>query len=199
MDCSLPNTGKNAGALLLLGGAVWILAIIISEALYPGYSINSNYISDLGTGPWPAGIIFNLSTIIFGICVISGASILVQSGSKEFFIYGLAIAGFGVMFVGVFPEDTGLPHFVSAGTAFIIGSISAIAASMQIERPFSFFSATMGVTGLAALTALKTGFYLSLGPGGMERLIAYPLVLWIITYGSYMMNQRKEDGQCQQI
>jgi len=189
MDCSFLENKNTAGTLLLSGGAIWILSMIISEAVYPGYSINTNYISDLGTGPWPADIIFNLSTAIFGIFVLTGAAILIQNGSKELFLYGLSIAGAGVLFVGIFPEDTGFPHFISAGIAFLIGSISAIAASQRLEKPFSYFSAVMGTIGLFALIALQVHAYGPPGPGGMERLIAYPLVLWIITYGSYILSQ----------
>lgn len=189
MDCSLLKNKNTAGTLLLSGGVIWILSMIISEAVYPGYSINTNYISDLGTGPWPADIIFNLSTIIFGICIIAGAAILIKNGSKELFLYGLAIAGTGVLFVGIFPESTGLPHFISAAIAFLIGSLSAIAAAWKIEKPFGYFSAIMGIIGLLALIALQVRIYGALGPGGMERLIAYPLVLWIITYGSNILSQ----------
>ncbi|MBN1433069.1 MAG: DUF998 domain-containing protein [Methanomicrobiaceae archaeon] len=191
MDYGPLNNKRTAGVFLLSGGVIWIISMIISEAVYPGYSINSNYISDLGVGPWPADVIFNLATIIFGICVLAGAIILIKTNSKELFLYGLAIAGLGVFFVGIFPESTGLPHYLSAGTAFLMGSISAVAAAGRLKKPFCFFSAIMGITGLIALIALQIRIYGEIGPGGMERLIAYPLVLWIITYGSYLLNEVK--------
>lgn len=194
MNSGFLGNPQAAGVLLLAGGVLWILSIVISEALYAGYSVKNNYISDLGTGPWPADIIFNLSTVLFGICVLSGAVFLIQSDSKELFLYCLAIAGTGILFVGIFSENTGLPHYISAGTAFLFGSVSAIAAAGRLEKPYGYFSAAMGITGLSALIALETGMHCSLGPGGMERLIAYPLVLWIITYGSYILNQKKEEG-----
>jgi hypothetical protein len=39
---------KVAGALIFVGSAQFIVALTVAEALYPGYSISQNYISDLG-------------------------------------------------------------------------------------------------------------------------------------------------------
>jgi len=30
--------------------------------------------------------------------------------------------------------------------------------------------------------------YLSLGPGGMERMIVYPVLLWVIGFSGYLMS-----------
>lgn len=45
------SNGKVAGAFIFVAITQFILGVIVSEALYPGYSIANNYISDLGVGP----------------------------------------------------------------------------------------------------------------------------------------------------
>jgi len=49
-------------ALLFLGAAQYILLINIAEALYPGYSVATNAMSDLGVGQTAA--LFNSSTML---------------------------------------------------------------------------------------------------------------------------------------
>lgn len=39
---------KMAGILLVIGGIMYILAINIVESLFPGYSIATNSLSDIG-------------------------------------------------------------------------------------------------------------------------------------------------------
>ena len=45
----------------------------------------------------------------------------------------------------------------------------------------------MGITALVALVLFVTGNFLTLGRGGMERMIAYPEVLWAIGFGGYLI------------
>ncbi|MCX9076244.1 MAG: hypothetical protein OIN88_16610 [Candidatus Methanoperedens sp.] len=41
---------------------------------------------------------------------------------------------------------------------------------------------------LAALVLYGSDIYLGLGPGGMERMIAYPVLLWGTGFGGYLMS-----------
>ena len=41
---------KVAGTLFLVATSQFVIGLVVAEALYPGYSISSNYISDLGVG-----------------------------------------------------------------------------------------------------------------------------------------------------
>ena len=59
------------GALLFAGAAQFILVMIVAEALYPGYSIATNYVSDLGVGS--TALLFSASVIIYGVTTFSGA------------------------------------------------------------------------------------------------------------------------------
>jgi hypothetical membrane protein len=42
---------KVAGALVFIGGSQFVLGMLVAEALYLGYSISQNYISDLELDP----------------------------------------------------------------------------------------------------------------------------------------------------
>ena len=186
---------QTAGALLISGVTIWIIGMITSEALYPGYSVKTNYISDLGVGPWPSDILLNGSTMLFGLCVVAAAFILIQNNANKPFLYGMIIAGIGAFGVGLLPETTGLPHELSAGITFIIGSLAAIEAGRWMKRPYRYFCILMGVIGIASFFILVTDSYGALGPGGIERLIAYPLALWLLSYGGYLVNEPEEPNE----
>jgi hypothetical membrane protein len=54
--------GTASGALFFIAATQFVLCLIIAEALYPGYSVSNNYISDLGVGP--SAIVFNASVFL---------------------------------------------------------------------------------------------------------------------------------------
>ena len=58
------SNGKIAGVLLLVASVQFILGLVVAEALYSGYSVADNYISDLGVGP--SSIVFNSSASFWG-------------------------------------------------------------------------------------------------------------------------------------
>lgn len=49
----------------------------------------------------------------------------------------------------------------------------------------------MGSASIFALVLYGLNIYLGLGPGGMERMIAYPVLLWAIGFGGYMMSPQQ--------
>jgi hypothetical membrane protein len=61
-DTMLYSNGKVAGVLIFIAASQFILGLIVAEALYPGYSISTNYISDLGVGP--SSLVFNMSIFL---------------------------------------------------------------------------------------------------------------------------------------
>ena len=57
--------------MLFIGSVQFIIAMLIAEAIYPGYNVSRNYISDLGVGP--AAGIFNSSVSLLGLTGILAA------------------------------------------------------------------------------------------------------------------------------
>ncbi|UCE28501.1 MAG: hypothetical protein JSV85_04255, partial [Candidatus Bathyarchaeota archaeon] len=69
--------------------------------------------------------------------------------------------------------------------------ISAIASYRLEKPPLSYLSTILGIMSLVALVLLGSGIDLGLGMGGMERMIAYPLLLWAMSFSGHLMTGNK--------
>jgi hypothetical membrane protein len=185
---------RIAGVLLFIGAVQFVIGMHLAEFLYPGYSVSGNYISDLGATCrttcivyQPTATIFNSSVILFGILVIASSYFIL----REFHIYLIpilfSITGIGAAGVGLFPETAGIVHLVVSFITFFFGGLAVIASFRLVKKPFSYFS-ILGIISLTALGLYIFQIYLGLGPGGMERMIAYPLLLWVIGLGGNFMS-----------
>jgi len=183
------NDSKIAGLLLTIGSILCVFGIIAAEALYPGYSTSENYISDLGVGP--SALIFNSSVFLLGVLAVSGVYFIQKAFSFRLFSILAAIAGIGAMGVGLFPEDAGLIHAVFSLIAFLFAGISAIASYRLEKPPISYVSIMLGAMSLVALVLFASGIHLGLGKGGMERMIAYPALLWMVGFGGHLMSDNR--------
>ena len=177
-----------AGSLLFIGTAWFLMGIVVSEALYPGYHV-TQMISDLGVGS--TALVYNSSIIVFGIVLIASAYLLRKEGTDIWFSALMALVGIGAIGVGIFPENTGTPHVISAMIVFICGSIVAILSFRVFPTPWAWFSGALGIITLVAIILLGAKCYLGLGAGGMERMIAYPLILWALGSGAFLMAPAK--------
>ncbi len=181
---------KKAGALIFLGSAQFLVAMMVAGALYPGYGLAGNYISDLGVGP--SALLFNASIIALGaICVC--AAYLLRSNKNALVPLFMALMGIGAAGVGIFPENVPVLHPLAAMLAFGFGAVLPIAASASAKPPFMYLSLALGLAALAALALFGLSalgaqwLLLGIGRGGMERMIAYPELIWAIGFGAYLM------------
>ena len=186
------NDRKIAGSLLFIGAVLCVLGIIIAEALYPGYSTSENYISDLGVGP--SSLIFNSSLFLLGALTVCGAYLIQRASDFRLFSILAAITGIGAMGVGLFTEDAGVVHAVFSFITFLFAGLSAIMSYKLQKPPFSYFSVILGVVVLLALVLFASGTFLGLGKGGMERMIAYPALLWAIGFGGHLISYSSESS-----
>jgi hypothetical membrane protein len=186
----------TAGVLFLIGGVQFTIFLIVAEAVYPGYSVSANYISDLGVWGEPSAAIFNPSCFLFGLLVLASAFFIQREFKISVFSIAVALSGLGAMGVGLFPENTFLVnevpilHTLSAAVGFIFGGIAAILSSKITKAPFRYFSVILGAATLLALILFRTTEsydYLGLGAGGLERMIVYPTIVWTICFGGYLM------------
>ncbi|MFA5049455.1 MAG: DUF998 domain-containing protein [Candidatus Micrarchaeia archaeon] len=178
------NYLKYAGSFLFIGAVQFLIFLIVAEAVYPGYSISENMISDLGVGI--SAKIFNSSVILFGAFVALAAYYLFKEYDDKIFFLVLAIAGLGAIGVGFFPETTGIPHFVSALLAFLFGATGAIYSKNKVNGPLSVFCIILGVISFIALILTIFNIYLGIGPGGMERMIVYPILAWCLVFSGFL-------------
>ena len=198
-SCPLRNPAI-AGALLFLAGVIIIMGIITAETLYPGYSTARNMISDLGATMPPDSIviepsasIFDASMIAAGLLILFAAFSLHCESRDRLFTMLLALLGTGVLGIGLFTGRYGTIHTLLALLAFISGGLVCIAAWRVVRPPFSWFSVILGVISLSTLGSFYflsgSGPLMALGPGGLERWVAYPVVLWLTGYGGYLMGE----------
>ena len=179
------------------------MGIITAEALYPpGYSTSLNAISDLGaTIPpdsvitQPSATIFDVTMMVCGVLALA-ASYCLQRGFRRWTAPVLiALYGLGGLGVGVFPADWGLVHVLFALLIFVAGGIAALVSWTIVRGPFRYFSALLGMVTLATLVVTPIVYRASggsvsfggLGIGGVERWIAYPILLWATGLGGHLM------------
>jgi hypothetical membrane protein len=183
---------RIAGLLFFVGVVQFVLTVVISEAVYSGYSVGQQYMSDLGD--WSkagnSAAIFDVSVILMGVFIIAGAYFIQRGFKNRLFTSLLAMAGVGMVGVGVVAENIFLPvHLVFAMVSFVTGAASAIMFYKFGKSPLSFVSVILGAVTLMAFVLLGSGFYLGLGLGGMERFIIYPMLLWVLGFGAYLIGE----------
>ena len=170
------------------------MGIVTAEALYPAtYTTAENEISDLGaTRPpdsvilQPSATIFDLTMIVTGLLLIGAAVAVHREFGRRSLTLPAAALGLGVFGVGIFPGNHGTVHPWFSLLAFLAGGIAALASMRVTEGPFRYVAAAFGLISLAALFGsglLSDG----LGDGGTERWVAYPVLLWTVAFGGYLL------------
>jgi hypothetical membrane protein len=196
---------KAAGALFFIAVTQFTLGLIIAEAFYPGYSVHDNYISDLGVGP--SSIIFNSSVFLLGLLSLVATYFLRHSPNFKTVNRLLFLMAVGAMGAGVFTKDFTVAHGAVSSMAFFFGGLAAIVSFKVLEKPLSLISIILGTMTLGALALFSSGmitsgsltsteaydsiFYLGLGPGGMERMIVYPLLIWLAGFAGHLVTKRE--------
>ncbi len=185
---------KLAGTLAFIGAVQCIIGINVAEELYPGYSVSANPISDLGATcrttcmiQEPASLVFNSAVIVLGALGITASYFLYRTTRWKLLTLFMALSGIGAIGVGTFPETTGVVHKIVSLIVFLFGGLAAVSSYRIQEAPLNYLSIILGVLALVALVLYSSGTYLTLGQGGMERMIAYPALLWFVGFGAYLM------------
>lgn len=198
-----PRYLAAAGLLLFIAGVAAFMGIITAEALYPeGYSTSKNEISDLGaTRPpdsrieEPAATVFNSAMMAAGVLIVV-ASFCIQRGYRRWAAPVLiALFGIGVLGVGVFPGDHGTIHALFAMLTFIAGGVAAIVSLTILAPPLSYMAVVLGLVALVTLLLHSvlgdSSPMAGLGIGGVERWVAYPVLLWTMGLGGYLMGRAR--------
>lgn len=192
---ALSNPSK-AGLAVFTGAVQFSIGVILAEIYYPGYNVSANYISDLGaTCPTlqtcvvnqPTAEIFDSSVALLGLLVIVGAYFLQRAYHSKPVTAMVALAGIGALGVGLFPETTGIWHGIFSLIVFLFAGLTALVTARLQKKPMFYFSVVLGLFTLAALVLYVGSTYLGLGPGGMERMVMYPVLVWTLGFGGHMM------------
>lgn len=183
-----------AGLLLFFAGFIVLMGIITGEAYYPsGYNTHDNEISDLGgTRPpnsvitQPSAAIFDTTMIVTGILIMTAAYFVHLEFRELVVTIPLGLFGLGALGVGVFPGNFQVLHPIFALLTFVSGGIAAILSYRITGPPLRYVFICLGSIALTFLF-LSGVFIPSLGKGGTERWIAYPIVFWMTGLGAYLL------------
>lgn len=186
------NSKKIAGLLGIVAVVQIVLAVFICEALYSGYSVGQQYISDLGNwslaGNYAA--IFDVSLIFAGILGIASAYFIQQAFKNRLFTSLLMINAFCNILMGVFAEDISMPmHGISALISLVVGLGAAFMTYKFIKSPLSYAPIILGEVIIVAVVLQASGNYLGLGLGGIERLEIYPSLLGALVFDAYIIGE----------
>lgn len=200
-------SNRNISGLLLFVGVVQVILFqTICQTVYPGYSVGQQAISDMGNwdlaGNYAA--VFNLSAVLFGLLIITGAYFVRRELKSKLFVSLLALVGICNISLGVIAEEISRVH----GILFLIMSVSWVVAAVLsykfVKSPFSYLSVGLGSVSLLVFILsilgkyVSSGFIFGFGLGGIERLSVYPLWLWMLGFGAYLMNANNTPTQTHQ-
>ncbi len=195
------------GAVLLIVGSVqFFIAMAVEQALRPGYydvGIGSNTISDLGVNihGWGYDWIFNSSVMILGFLAIAGIvalyPVLPKNGRTYPAAWVVCIGCLGAICIGIFTESTtamgGLAHDYFSVFTFGFANIGLTMMGIamwgdKVWGRHALLTLGLGILSVVALAfyiqnELTKGIYFGLGEGGLDRVVAFPVILWAIFAG----------------
>jgi len=203
MGSSTPTlTGRSVrwgGVLIAIGSAQFVVAMAWVQSRYGGYSLLTNYISDLGntsTSPLPS--VFNVSIILLGVLAFLGILLgwggFPRGGSRVVGLFLLLIASIAAIGVGLFPENVNPPvHDLVSLMVFLPGGLALVVLSAGMGKgthwsSYRGFSILMGTVTLVSLAyyAPTQQSNTTVDPGLIERLIVAPILIWGFVAGVHL-------------
>ena len=186
-----------AGVCFVALAAQFMIVIMLAAAMVPGYDFHAAAISDLGVLPETA-LLFNVSLVLVGILNLLGGYFFYRSHGKRWLLAIFALAGVGAIGAGVFPLDTGGLHGLAALLAFVFFNVQAIGSATRLGGVMRALAVLAGALGLVfvVLMALgdggNTAAFGPIGHGGTERMIVYPVMLWLVAFGGYLLGEHDQ-------
>jgi len=186
------SRGVRTGAVLLgLGVVQFVVANAVVQTQYPGYSLLTNYIIDLGnTAPSPWHVVFNVSIALLGVLSF-GAVLLTWTGfprgaSRIVGLPLLLIASVAAILVGAYPENVNPPvHDLVSLLVFAPGGLALLILAVGMRADTSWAGGRPYSAVLGAVTLLALAYYVptqavnsTWDPGLIERLIVAPILIW---------------------
>lgn len=193
---------RIAGILLMVPGVGLIMSFLTAEALYPqqlAYSTHANSLSHLGASEPPNSIayqpsatIFDATLIVAGLMLLGAAYFTFRAFQAKRVSIPIALFGLAGVGVGIFALNVnGTIHTIVALLAFTSGGVAVILASTIAPPVFRYIWMTLGIVALAAITLgllfANWAPVAALGLGGIERWNVYPIVLWLVAFGSLLL------------
>ena len=186
------SDARLPGVLFLVVGSAFLIVTMLAASIAPGYDMHGGKISDLGVIAETA-LLFNVLLIGIGALNAVGGSLLYRAHGRAWLFAIYLVAGIGAAGAGVFPLNTSGVHSLFALLAFVFFNVEAIATATVVTGLMRIVSATAGVIGLVYVVVMvigdggNPGVFGPIGHGGSERMIAYPVMLWFLAFGGYLL------------
>src|SRR5680860_1295254 len=204
---------QRAGAIAYLVSVEYFAGELVAAAAWstPPYSWTANYISDLGltmcsqTLCSPRHAVMNGGLFVLGMVVILGSLLLRDRlfvgrlGRSALLL--MLLSGVGDVMLALFPgtvetdaNGADLMHVMGAVFAIVGGNTGILLCGVALalahrDRVLAGYSLISGATGLVALALFANEIDLGLGIGGIERVAANPVVIWMVVAGAYTLTQ----------
>ncbi len=193
MDFAQPAATRQrlAGVALFALSAGFLTTIMLGASMVPGYDMGTAAISDLGVAP-EASVLFNGSLILVGVLNLAAAALLLAGGHRVL-LGTFTLAAIGAIGAGAFPLGSGGPHGLFALLAFLAFNLEAIGVASVVHGPMRIVSLLAGAVGLLFLALMLVGdaggatAFGAIGHGGTERMIVYPVMMWMLAFGGRLM------------
>ena len=186
------DSRKLAGTLFLVLAAQFMTVIMLAAAMVPGYDFRGAAISDLGVFPETA-LLFNTSLVLVGVLNLAGGYLFYRTHGKRWLVAIFALAGVGAVGAGLFPLDTDGLHGLFALLAFLFFNVQALGTATRLRGAMRALSVLAGGVGLVFVVLMALGdagnaaAFGAIGHGGTERMIVYPVMLWLVALGGYLL------------
>ncbi len=180
---------KGVGTGFAVGGIITMLVTTASQAVYPTFSTRNDAISTLGGTGVPTALFWNTAIVISGLLWLYGTYRLFHKNGKPLSSIPFYLAGVGFILVGLSPwNEYPLTHTIGAQLVFFFGAISCLVAWRIVRGTMGRISFASGLISLFAYFLEPHGLAAIFGTGGVERLLYYPILLWEIAFGGYLLS-----------
>jgi hypothetical membrane protein len=186
---------RVAGVALFVAAAQFMTVIMLGASVAPGYDMHGAAISDLGVIDETAPL-FAMSLVCVGALNALAGALLYRSHRNRWLMGLFLLAAIGAIGAALFPLDSGGPHGLFALVAFVAFNLEALAVATVVRGPMRALSVLAGVIGLVFVVLMAIGdagdaaAFGAIGHGGTERMIVYPVMLWMLAFGGYLMALR---------
>jgi hypothetical membrane protein len=181
-----------SGVLLFALAAQFMTAIMLAASVAPDHDPIDGAISDLGVIPSSAAL-FNVSLVVTGLLNLVAGYLLYRSHRRRWVLVVFTLAALGAAGAGIVPLDVSGAHGLFALLGFVCFNLEPLALGALVKGPMRVISYLAAVVGLLFVAVMVVGdagdpsVFGAIGHGGAERMIVYPVMLWMMALGGYLM------------
>jgi hypothetical membrane protein len=142
----------------------------------------------------PNRAIFIVTMAVAGALVLASTYLLRGTLRRRRMLVAMGAMGVGLVGIAIFPGNVAGWHPLFSLLAFVGGSAATIMSRKELDRPAGSVALALGVVALVATVLGLDAFaetwpQTAIGIGGVERWIAYPVLLWMVLFGTALMGK----------